>query len=390
MDVAVVGAGPAGAWAAYQLASAGARVTIFDALAPAGKAVRRRRHRTRAVTRTRGPGRGARPRDEHTHGAFHEGRRGAFRNRATQRRRARGHGPQRVRPARCSTRPSVRAPRSVASRVVDVTADPSIAVRTRNATYSADFLDRRRRREQSRPSKTRQAFHARATVDRDRLLRAWRHERRDRHRDGWRSAGISLVVSSRRPSRHRIMRPMRTLGAGVDDAATVGDAVDARSALDAPACRLDWYSWPIPSLDSHDFVTQDIAGTRWCLVGDAAGLVDPITREGIYFASPPARWAASCRPGRAERRARVCESGARRSVRRTRDRCAAQARIFPSRVHGSASRRARAKRTDSGRDGGPGRRDTELSDAEVAAADHVRDWRSRAHAERAWSLVRLE
>jgi flavin-dependent dehydrogenase len=26
------------------------------------------------------------------------------------------------------------------------------------------------------------------------------------------------------------------------------------------------------------------AGTRWMLVGDAAGLVDPITREGIYFA----------------------------------------------------------------------------------------------------------
>jgi len=27
-----------------------------------------------------------------------------------------------------------------------------------------------------------------------------------------------------------------------------------------------------------------LAGARWALVGDAAGLVDPITREGIYFA----------------------------------------------------------------------------------------------------------
>src|SRR5215831_17685009 len=30
MHVAIVGAGPAGAWAAYQLARRGARVTIFD------------------------------------------------------------------------------------------------------------------------------------------------------------------------------------------------------------------------------------------------------------------------------------------------------------------------------------------------------------------------
>jgi flavin-dependent dehydrogenase len=34
------------------------------------------------------------------------------------------------------------------------------------------------------------------------------------------------------------------------------------------------------------------AGPRWCLVGDAAGLVDPITREGIFFALASAGWAA--------------------------------------------------------------------------------------------------
>jgi flavin-dependent dehydrogenase len=28
----------------------------------------------------------------------------------------------------------------------------------------------------------------------------------------------------------------------------------------------------------------DLAGPRWCLLGDAAGLVDPVTREGICFA----------------------------------------------------------------------------------------------------------
>jgi flavin-dependent dehydrogenase len=35
------------------------------------------------------------------------------------------------------------------------------------------------------------------------------------------------------------------------------------------------------------------AGPGWLLVGDAAGLVDPITREGIYFALRSAEWAAA-------------------------------------------------------------------------------------------------
>ena len=37
MDVAIVGAGPAGSWAAYLLASRGARVTIFDGSHPREK-----------------------------------------------------------------------------------------------------------------------------------------------------------------------------------------------------------------------------------------------------------------------------------------------------------------------------------------------------------------
>lgn len=50
--------------------------------------------------------------------------------------------------------------------------------------------------------------------------------------------------------------------------------------------RLDRYSWPIPSLPPQGLAPNaaPIAGPRWLLVGDAAGLVDPITREGIYFA----------------------------------------------------------------------------------------------------------
>src|SRR5439155_15869107 len=60
----------------------------------------------------------------------------------------------------------------------------------------------------------------------------------------------------------------------------------------APQARLDMYSWPIPSLSAIDFEEVTVAGPGWFLVGDAAGLVDPITREGIYFALLSAEWAA--------------------------------------------------------------------------------------------------
>jgi geranylgeranyl reductase family protein len=44
------------------------------------------------------------------------------------------------------------------------------------------------------------------------------------------------------------------------------------------------YAWPIPSLGTADLDQERPAGNRWMLAGDAAGLVDPITREGIFFA----------------------------------------------------------------------------------------------------------
>lgn len=44
------------------------------------------------------------------------------------------------------------------------------------------------------------------------------------------------------------------------------------------------YAWPIPSLDAADFDAEQPAGEGWMLLGDAAGLVDPITREGLFFA----------------------------------------------------------------------------------------------------------
>jgi geranylgeranyl reductase family protein len=73
--------------------------------------------------------------------------------------------------------------------------------------------------------------------------------------------------------RARTLEWMRTIG--------IGDGA-----------RLQAYSWPIPSLSASDFAALSVSGPRWCLVGDAAGLVDPITREGIYFALASGQWAA--------------------------------------------------------------------------------------------------
>jgi flavin-dependent dehydrogenase len=67
--------------------------------------------------------------------------------------------------------------------------------------------------------------------------------------------------------------------------------------------RLERYGWPIPSLGERTLASDAPAGPRWMLVGDAAGLVDPITREGIYFAIESAELAAAAfdtrDPGRA-------------------------------------------------------------------------------------------
>ena len=46
----------------------------------------------------------------------------------------------------------------------------------------------------------------------------------------------------------------------------------------------EFYSAPVPCLSPSAWKKNVIAGDRWALVGDAAGLTDPITGEGIYFA----------------------------------------------------------------------------------------------------------
>ena len=60
----------------------------------------------------------------------------------------------------------------------------------------------------------------------------------------------------------------------------------------APTPSLTPYSWPIPSLAARDLDAVEVGGPNWLLVGDAAGLVDPITREGIFFALQSGQFAA--------------------------------------------------------------------------------------------------
>ena len=82
------------------------------------------------------------------------------------------------------------------------------------------------------------------------------------------------------------------------DSGTTSEALRARAASWirarglAPESSLRAYSWPIPSLPAEDVERLPVAGPGWVLVGDAAGLVDPITREGIFFALQSAEYAA--------------------------------------------------------------------------------------------------
>lgn len=56
--------------------------------------------------------------------------------------------------------------------------------------------------------------------------------------------------------------------------------------------RLVPYAWPIPSIGSQSRRSITLGGPGWMLLGDAAGLVDPLTREGIYYALLSGQWAA--------------------------------------------------------------------------------------------------
>ena len=60
--------------------------------------------------------------------------------------------------------------------------------------------------------------------------------------------------------------------------------------------RAEFYSAPVPCLDPRSWARNTVAGDGWALIGDAAGLVDPITGEGIYYAFRSARILADTLP----------------------------------------------------------------------------------------------
>lgn len=65
----------------------------------------------------------------------------------------------------------------------------------------------------------------------------------------------------------------------------------ARHGLDRNT-RLVPYAWPIPSIGSQARHEITLCDAGWMLLGDAAGLVDPLTREGIYYALMSGQWAS--------------------------------------------------------------------------------------------------
>jgi flavin-dependent dehydrogenase len=48
--------------------------------------------------------------------------------------------------------------------------------------------------------------------------------------------------------------------------------------------QAEFYSAPVPCLGPRAWKTNRISGDGWALLGDAAGLVDPITGEGLHYA----------------------------------------------------------------------------------------------------------
>ena len=154
------------------------------------------------------------------------------------------------------------------------------------------------------------------------------------------------------------------------DAAAAAGALRARVAEwiritgIAPDAPLDPYSWPIPSLSPGDFETLDVAGQGWLLVGDAAGLVDPITREGIVLPHPGGFAAERC----------CLAAHAGRVLRSRATRCADLARAAGIKADSSAALYpsalgALSQTPGSRRHGRPHRRTQSYRSLEVAAGE---------------------
>lgn len=277
VNVAVVGAGPAGAWAAYRLARAGARVTIFDAShpreKPCGGGVT-----GRALTLV-ADAIGASLTPAHTV-AIRAARFGRacvpLADDALVVGSRRSFDAALLDAARHAGATLVRA------RVLDADAGASgVTVRTSDGPVHADFLigadgaNSLVRRRVASPFRREQmsiatGFYARGVTSDEIVIE-------------FIADPPGYIWSFPRPDHLAI-----GICAQADGGATSG-ALRGRverwiqTTRIAQGVTLDAYAWPIPSLRAAD-VAAPVAGPRWLLAGDAAGLVDPITREGIFFA----------------------------------------------------------------------------------------------------------
>ena len=286
--VAIVGAGPAGSWAACCLARRGARVTIFDASHPREKPC----------------GGGVTGRALELASGIVDLSRLAVRV-ITQARFADSAGRQSVTVPLTADGAAAEAALVVASRadfdaallaaainagaelrrerVTDVSVDSGgVALETTAARHRAEFVigadgaNSLVRRRLARPFR------------RDELSLATGY-----FAHGVTSHEIVLEVAADPPGYYwSFPRPSHlAIGVCAQADAGVGAAELRRRTTQwiadaglAAGARLEAYSWPIPSLGQRSLEGLELAGSRWCLIGDAAGLVDPITREGISFA----------------------------------------------------------------------------------------------------------
>ncbi|MGH9159959.1 MAG: geranylgeranyl reductase family protein [Vicinamibacteraceae bacterium] len=285
-DVAVVGGGPAGAWAARELARQGARVGLFDASHPrekpcGGGVTSRALALVAPALRTRGPSavviEGARFEASASHAA----------EVALE---AHGQSPDsfllvysRESFDLALVRAAVEAGatwRTERVRDVEISSDGARLVTT-DGTYRSDFLigadgvNSLVRRRLSTPFARRQlsfttGVFAHGVSASEIVIRfvpqpqgyIWSFPRPDHL-----ALGIAAQADDTRPE------PLRRI---LDEWIAEARLTDG--------ARLKPYSWPIPSLSAADLVREPVSGPRWLLVGDAGGLVDPMTREGIYFA----------------------------------------------------------------------------------------------------------
>lgn len=296
-DVTIVGAGPAGAWTAYTLARSGARVTIIDPShpreKPCGGGVTGRAlalvagafdttslpaavidtarfsdagHGGSAVVRLEARGVTA-------SSALVVASRAAFDARLLE--AAQGAGAE-----------------LLATRVTDVAADAhGVRIDTSSGTRRTAFLV---------------GADGANSIVRRRLARPFRRDQLS-IATGYFAHGVTSreivieIVTDPPGYLWSFPRPAH-LAIGICAQADAGAGTGALRARAAAWIRqthladeatLAAYAWPIPSLGAADFAALTLSGPRWCLAGDAAGLVDPITREGIYFALESGAFAAN-------------------------------------------------------------------------------------------------